>query len=169
MTINHYILIAEEHENRIQLAMALRRSSLPIIFALILFSSQVLLARELGEKPAAEEKNAKKDANVKADDAKFNVHGYGFGKAEFVVPDDAEADGFGDEKHSFGYGYGPGYGYGGPGGYGGYGGGYGHGRGYGSGPGYGGGYGSGWRRCRYSCGYGCCSAKEYAEFVQAGN
>ncbi|XP_031474367.1 uncharacterized protein LOC116246688 [Nymphaea colorata] len=145
--------------------MALRRSSLPIIFALILFSSQVLLARELGEKPASEEKNAKKDANVKADDAKFNVHGYGSGKAEFIVPDDAEVDGFGDEKHSFGYG--PGYGYGGYGG--GYGSGYGYGRGYRYGPGYGGGYGSGWRRCRYSCGYGCCSAKEYAEFVQAGN
>ncbi|XP_031474865.1 abscisic acid and environmental stress-inducible protein-like isoform X2 [Nymphaea colorata] len=69
-----------------------------------------------------------------------------------------QMDEFNDEKYG-GYG-GGGYGRGG----------YGYGRGGYGGYGHGGGYGYGHGRgCYYRCGYRCCSAEEYAEFVQGGN
>ncbi|CAN6446311.1 unnamed protein product [Victoria cruziana] len=150
--------------------MASRRSSLPIIFALVLLFAQVL-ARDLEEKPAAD----KKDTAVKANDAEVDgYYGYGRGPygrgpyghyprtcrfycgrrcctveefaaysqgAEHVQLDDE----FGDEKQ-YGYGRAPRYAYG-------------RRPVYGFQP----------PRCRYYCGGRCCSAEEYAEFVQDEN
>ncbi|XP_031478087.1 uncharacterized protein LOC116249097 [Nymphaea colorata] len=144
--------------------MALSKFSLPIIFAVILLFAQVL-ARDLEEKPAAD----KKDATIKdSDDGYWHGRGpYGHypprcrflcghrccSEAEFAAysqgAQDQAADEFGDEKHSgygYGYGRGPYYGYGGR-------------PGYGYGP----------PHCRYYCGHHCCSAQEYAEYVQDQN
>ncbi|XP_031477236.1 uncharacterized protein LOC116248527 [Nymphaea colorata] len=142
--------------------MALRKFSLPIFFALMLLFAQVL-ARDLEEKPAAD----KKDTTVKDGDAEVDGYGYGHGpygrgpyghypgrcrffcgrrccsEAEFHAYSQGAQDQveFGDEKQ-----YGYGYGHGGR-------------PGYGYRPPY----------CRYYCGRRCCSAEEYAEFVQDQN
>ncbi|CAN6446312.1 unnamed protein product [Victoria cruziana] len=161
--------------------MALRRFSLPIIFALVLLFAQVL-ARDLEEKPAADKK-AVKDSDAEVDGyygyghGPYGHGGYGHGgyghgpyghyprpcrfycggrccsEEEFAAySSGAELgqvdDEFGDDKqYGYGYGRGPHYG------------------GYGGRPRY------GFRppRCHYYCGPHCCSAKEYAEFVQNQN
>lgn len=116
----------------------------------------------------------KKDPDPNVDDAKYFPGGYykhfpipyhrrckyhcGYkgccSEEEFAVFSLTQMNDFDDDKHGgSGYGYGRG--------------------GYGYGPGYGYGHGGyGYRQpppCHYRCGYRCCSAEEYAEYVQAGN